>query len=145
MTGDGGELLEWVVRGFKEAPEWAQYEALLLGTSSERPIEVAPSNSAQVEVTDKGCQPQQDANIARHEAGAPPPNPKQIVKCCKVREKIRSNEKLASRIGIDRDTLNAIVNETRWVSDHTYELVAEFCKCKPQDLHPSDLPPRKSD
>lgn len=66
-------------------------------------------------------------------------SPKELVDAARRKPK-RSHEKFAAVIGIGRDTLYAITKETRWVSDETYGLVAEACKCKPEDLHPRDIP-----
>src|SRR5205823_12011546 len=52
-----------------------------------------------------------------------------------------SYEKLAASMGISKDTLYAITKENRWVSDQTYNLVAKFCGCEPDDLHPRDISP----
>jgi len=71
--------------------------------------------------------------------------PKELVDTCRRRLKIRSYEKFAAKVGISKDTLYAITKESRWVSDQVYELVAEFCGCKHEDLHPSGLLRRKSD
>jgi len=51
-----------------------------------------------------------------------------------------SYEKFAGRIGISKDTLYAIIKETKWVSDDSYYHVATACNCEPQDLHPRDIP-----
>lgn len=51
-----------------------------------------------------------------------------------------SYEKLAARIGLGKDTLFAITKEIRWVSDLNYSLVAQACNCRPEDLHPRDVP-----
>jgi hypothetical protein len=67
-------------------------------------------------------------------------SPKEIVANAKRQQLKCSYEKFASRIGIGRDTMYAITNETRWVSDETYILVATQCNCKPEDLHPRDVP-----
>jgi hypothetical protein len=66
-------------------------------------------------------------------------SPKELVDAAKRHPK-RSYEKFASKIGIGKDTLYAITKESRWVSDESYVLVAEACKCKPEDLHPRDIP-----
>jgi hypothetical protein len=66
-------------------------------------------------------------------------SPKELVDTAKRKPK-RSYEKFAAHIGIGKDTLYAITKETRWVSDETYILVAEVCHCKPEDLHPRDIP-----
>jgi hypothetical protein len=66
--------------------------------------------------------------------------PKELIDRYKRQPPRRSYEKLASKIGIGKDTIYAITGETRWVSDETYELVAGVCGCKPEDLHPRDLP-----
>jgi hypothetical protein len=76
-----------------------------------------------------------------HEPDSSPPrrSPKEFIDISRRRPK-RSYEKLASYIGIGKDTLYKITKETRWVSDPTYALVAEACGCKPEDLHPRDIP-----
>jgi hypothetical protein len=66
-------------------------------------------------------------------------SPKEFIDAHKRRRKC-SYEKLASHIGIGKDTLYAITLESRWVSDENYRLVSEVCGCKPEDLHPRDLP-----
>jgi hypothetical protein len=66
-------------------------------------------------------------------------SPKDFVDAVKRHPK-RSYEKLASYMGISKDTLYAITNENRWVSDESYEIVAKVCSCKATDLHPRDLP-----
>jgi hypothetical protein len=66
-------------------------------------------------------------------------SPKELVDAAKRHPK-RSYEKFASKIGIGKDTLYAITKETRWVSDESYILAAEACNCKPEDLHPRDIP-----
>lgn len=68
-----------------------------------------------------------------------PKSPKKFVDSVK-RLQPRSYEKLASTIGISKDTLYAITKESRWVTDDKYEQVAKFCKCTVEDLHPRDLP-----
>jgi hypothetical protein len=68
------------------------------------------------------------------------PSPKERVDACRRRLKIRSYEKFAAKVGISKDTLYAITKEARWVSDQIYELVGEFCGCKPEDLYPRDIP-----
>jgi len=74
------------------------------------------------------------------QAGAPlRRSPKELVDGAKHQQK-RSYEKFAAVIGIGKDTLYAITKETRWVSDETYALVAQVCQCKPEDLHPRDIP-----
>jgi hypothetical protein len=78
-------------------------------------------------------------------AGMADATPKRIVDQCRSHHGLRSYEKLAGRIGISKDTLYAITKETRWLSDQTYELVALFCKCKPENLHPRGVPRRNSD
>jgi hypothetical protein len=70
------------------------------------------------------------------------PAPKEIVDAAKPRGRW-SYERLAGRIQISRDTLSAIIREKRWVSDDVYARVAKFCSCRPEDLHPRDLPARK--
>lgn len=70
------------------------------------------------------------------------PAPRELVDAAKRRGR-RSYETLAGRIGIGKDTLYAIRNETRWVSDDSYALVAQQCSCHPEDLHPRDIPPPK--
>jgi hypothetical protein len=67
-------------------------------------------------------------------------SPKDIVFAAKLKKQIRSSERFAARIGISKDTLIAITEEKRWVSDETYATVAAACECKPADLHPRDLP-----
>ena len=52
----------------------------------------------------------------------------------------RSYEKFAAHLGISKDTLYAITLETRWVKNEIYKLVAMACTCKPEDLHPRDIP-----
>jgi hypothetical protein len=66
-------------------------------------------------------------------------SPKELVDAAKRHPK-RSYEKFASRIGIGKDTLYAVTKEKRWVSDESYMLVAEACNCRPEDLHPRDIP-----
>jgi len=66
-------------------------------------------------------------------------SPKQLVDIAKRRPR-RSYEKFAALIGIGKDTLYAITRETRWVSQESYDLVAEACQCKPGDLYPHDIP-----
>jgi hypothetical protein len=66
--------------------------------------------------------------------------PKVLVNRQRRLSKVRSYEKFAATIGISKDTLYAITNETRWVSDETYELVATACGCSPEALHPRDIP-----
>ena len=68
------------------------------------------------------------------------PDPKALVDAARLRLGLRSYDKLASRVGIGRDTLFVVKNETRWVSDQNYALLAEACHCKPEDLHPVELP-----
>jgi len=68
------------------------------------------------------------------------PGPKALVDAGRRKAKKRSYEKFAAHIGIGKDTLYAITNETRWLSDETYILMAEACGCKPEDLHPRDIP-----
>jgi hypothetical protein len=70
------------------------------------------------------------------------PAPRELVDAAKRRGR-RSYETLAGRIGIGKDTLYAIRDETRWVSDDSYALVAQQCSCRPEDLHPRDIPPPK--
>ena len=65
--------------------------------------------------------------------------PREIVDAVKRRLTI-SYEKFASRIGISKDTLYAIIGETKWVSDDSYYHVAKACNCEPEDLHPCDIP-----
>jgi hypothetical protein len=67
------------------------------------------------------------------------PSPKEFVDAARRHPK-RSYEKFAAQIGIGKDTLYKITKETSWVSDETYALVAEVCNCKPEDLHPRDIP-----
>jgi DNA-binding XRE family transcriptional regulator len=66
--------------------------------------------------------------------------PKEVIDRFKRRIPKLSYEKLAAKIGINKDTMYAITKELRWVSDETYELVANVCGCKPEDLHPRDIP-----
>lgn len=66
-------------------------------------------------------------------------SPKEFVDDRKVKEG-RSYEKFAAHIGIGKDTLYAITMETRWVKDAIYELVAQVCECRPEDLHPRHIP-----
>jgi hypothetical protein len=76
-------------------------------------------------------------------AGANGPNritPKELIARFKGQPPRRSYVKLAARIGISKDTIYAITGESRWVSDEMYELVARVCGCKPEQLHPRDLP-----
>ena len=80
------------------------------------------------------------ATMGKDQTGAPVRcSPKELVDAAKRQPK-RSCEKFAAVIGIGKDTLYAITKETRWVSDETYDLVAQACKCKPEDLHPRDIP-----
>ena len=69
-------------------------------------------------------------------------SPKELVDAAK-RQPRRSYEKFAGHIGIGKDTLYAITQEKRWVRDESYGLVAQVCKCSPEDLHPRDIPPPK--
>jgi hypothetical protein len=80
-----------------------------------------------------------DADSGNAEAG-PTRSPKELVDDCRLRPPRRSYEKLAGKIGLSKDTLYAITKETRWVSDETYQVVAGICGCKPEDLHPRDIP-----
>jgi hypothetical protein len=93
------------------------------------------------------------ANRRELESGQPTNNPslnannrlpQEIIDSFRIRSKVRSYEKLAGRIGISKDTLYAITKETRWLADQTYQLVATACNCEPEELHPRDLPRRKS-
>jgi hypothetical protein len=84
--------------------------------------------------------PEAKATMGKDQTGAPVRcSPKALVDAAKRQSK-RSYEKFAAVIGIGKDTLYAITKETRWVSDETYDLVAQACKCKPEDLHPRDIP-----
>jgi hypothetical protein len=65
--------------------------------------------------------------------------PREIVDAAK-RHITGSYEKLANRIGVSKDTLYAIIQETRWVSDDSYYHVAKACNCEPEDLHPRNMP-----
>jgi hypothetical protein len=66
-------------------------------------------------------------------------SPKKFVDDGRVKQG-RSYEKFAAHIGIGKDTLYAITRETRWVRDGMYELVAQACNCRPEDLHPRHVP-----
>lgn len=69
----------------------------------------------------------------------PGPSPKDLVDAAKLQPR-RSYEKFAAHMGIGKDTLYAITKETRWVTDEMYRLVAKVCACKPEELHPRDIP-----
>jgi hypothetical protein len=68
------------------------------------------------------------------------PTAKQLVLAAMASKKIRSYEKFAAGILIGRDALYAMTMEKRWVSDQVYGLVAKACECKPEELHPRDIP-----
>jgi hypothetical protein len=70
--------------------------------------------------------------------------PKEQIERLKRGPPRRSYEKLAAKLGVSKDTIYAITKESRWVSDEMYCVVASACGCKPEDLHPRDLPPPKS-
>jgi hypothetical protein len=70
----------------------------------------------------------------------PKRSPKEFVDDFRLRPPRRSYEKFAAQIGLSKDTLYAITKETRWVSDENYKVVANACGCKPEDLHPRDVP-----
>ena len=76
----------------------------------------------------------------RQAAVNPRRSPKEFVDDYRLRPPRRSYEKLAAKIGLGKDTLYAITKEMRWVSDENYKVVATACACKPEDLHPRDVP-----
>ena len=72
------------------------------------------------------------------------PSPRELVDAARTRLKCSSNDKFAAQVGVGRDTLFAIIGETRWVKGDSYRLVAAACGCKPEDLHPRNIPiPRR--
>jgi hypothetical protein len=117
-------------RNIEKSPEWEQYQELLLeafeAQSARAPAQLPPMPSVKTQTL-------HDEEVPRRG------KPKDFVDIAK-RALTRSYEKLAAHIGISKDTLYAITKETRWVSDDNYILVAGVCGCKPEDLHPRDVP-----
>jgi hypothetical protein len=93
----------------------------------------ASANSANTEVV-------AEPNGRPQAVVTPKRNPKDFVDDFRLRPPRRSYEKFAAHIGLSKDTLYAITKETRWVSDENYKVVASACGCKPEDLHPRDVP-----
>jgi hypothetical protein len=49
-------------------------------------------------------------------------------------------DQIAARIGFSRDSLYKIKDETAWVREHAYAATAGLLGCRPEDLHPRNLP-----
>lgn len=88
------------------------------------------------------------ATLAAERAGAIPPpasgsNPAQVLLAYRTRGPC-SWEKVASRLGVSRDTLYSVKGESKWHTDPMYALMAKGIGCRPDELHPRDLPrPKK--
>jgi len=102
------------------------------GQASEVKPNVGADSLGAEAVAERAAIPQGAVNSKR--------SPKEFVDDYRLRPPRRSYEKFAAQIGLSKDTLYAITQETRWVSDDNYKVVANACGCKPEDLHPTDVP-----
>jgi hypothetical protein len=116
-------------REMEKSEEWKRYRGLLI-----KLVEAQGGHgSLSLQPPAPGSPGPQESNETERVC------PKQFVDAAKRQAK-RSYEKFASKIGIGKGTLYAITKETRWVSDENYILVAQACKCRPEDLYPREIP-----
>ena len=127
------EIPEGLRREMEKSEEWKRYRGLLIKLAEAQ----GGHGSLSLQPPAPGSPDPQESNETERVC------PKQFVDAAKRQAK-RSYEKFASKIGIGKDTLYAITKETRWVSDENYILVAQACKCRPEDLYPREIPrPRR--
>ncbi len=131
------------IRDYVAAKRYAERIGAIRGRTVSSVTEPSESSHASSETLRDQTEAKSAPNRSEVAIPARQATPKRMVDRARVDHKIRSYEKIAARIGISKDTLHAITKETRWVSDLTYDLVAVFCRCKPEDLHPSGIPSRK--
>ncbi len=68
--------------------------------------------------------------------------PEAFFEAYRAKNPTMSYDKIAGRIGISRDSLFKIKEETDWVREYAYEAAAAELGCRPEDLHPRTLPKR---
>ncbi|HEY4364962.1 MAG TPA: hypothetical protein VGN17_28620 [Bryobacteraceae bacterium] len=83
---------------------------------------------------------QTDAGPVSNPATPLRPTPEQILDAYKAKEHLSSWEAVAEKCRVKRDTILAIKNQKRWVSDGSYESVARTVGVEESDLHPQTLP-----
>jgi hypothetical protein len=125
------EIPDGLRREMEKSEEWKRYRGLL--------INLAEAQGGHGPLSPEPPAPSPRSADAQENNSTERACPKQFVDAAKRQAK-RSYEKFASKIGIRKGTLYAITKETRWVSDDSYILVAQACKCKPEDLYPRDIP-----
>jgi hypothetical protein len=138
-----GGISAWPPR--QDNPEWRAINDCVSHWYKESPKRLTPIDLAHA--AGEPPSPHAPGPANDHQSGEDPSDrkvttrrsPKEFVDASK-REPKRSYEKFAARLGISGDTLYAITKEKRWVSDANYERVAKACDCKPEDLHPRDIP-----
>lgn len=141
-------------RKIEKSSEWKQYQELLIEAFDAQSAPAAhnrlpqPEAAAQMAAESENAVAAPRSTVSSAECGssilsdgqAPVRrSPKDFIDAAKCR-RTRSYEKFAALIGISKDTLYAITKESRWVSDANYKLVADFCECNSEDLHPRDVP-----